>query len=35
VPARADVEPVGAYEPTMFGFGDAVRGVWPRDHALP
>jgi hypothetical protein len=29
--ARAD--PVGAYEPTMFGFGKYVRGVHVRDHA--
>ncbi len=35
VPAHADVRFVTPYEPTMFGFGDFVRGVRPEDHALP
>ncbi len=34
IPARADARVVGAYEPTMFGFGTWTRGVMPRDHAL-
>ena len=34
IPDRADVEPVGSYEPTFFGFGKYVRGVRARDHAL-
>ena len=34
VSARSRVDYVGAYEPTMFGFGKARRGVRPADHAL-
>jgi type 1 glutamine amidotransferase len=32
--ADASVEPVGAYDPTPFGFGGYRRGVRPADHAL-
>ncbi|HLU38220.1 MAG TPA: PVC-type heme-binding CxxCH protein, partial [Planctomycetota bacterium] len=35
VPEAADVDPVGAYDPTPFGFGTFRRGVRPEDHALP
>ena len=34
IPERSDVEPVGPYEPTFFGFGKYVRGVRAQDHAL-
>lgn len=29
---ESDVDVVVPYEPTMFGFGGYVRGLWPRDH---
>ena len=35
IPKRADVTPVGSYEPTFFGFGKAKQGVQAHDHALP
>jgi len=35
IPARSQVDLVGSYEPTMFGFGGYKRGVMPADHALP
>jgi hypothetical protein len=31
IPAKANVELVGKYEPTPFGFGTFVKGVRPRD----
>ena len=34
VPAKADVNFVGAYDPTWFGFGTHKRGVRPRDLEL-
>ncbi len=34
VPAHAEAEPVGSYEPTMFGFGEFRKGVWPEDVAV-
>jgi hypothetical protein len=32
---KSSVEPVGAFEPSMFGFGTWKRGVRPEHHALP
>lgn len=32
---KRSVEPVGRYEPSMFGFGSWQRGVRPEQHALP
>ncbi|MCP5111608.1 MAG: hypothetical protein GY953_12315 [bacterium] len=34
IPARANVDIVGAYNPTMFGFGKFTPGVKPSAHAL-
>jgi hypothetical protein len=34
VPAKANVELVGEYNPTPFGFGKYVKGVRPVDHKL-
>lgn len=34
VPAKANVELVGEYNPTPFGFGKYVKGVKPADHLL-
>ncbi|HRX82006.1 MAG: ThuA domain-containing protein [Planctomycetaceae bacterium] len=34
VPAKADVELVGEYNPTQFGFNKFVEGVKPEDHRL-
>ncbi len=34
IPARAKVDPVGAYTPTPFGFKRFQKGVKPKDHAL-
>ncbi|MEO8498831.1 MAG: ThuA domain-containing protein [Planctomycetota bacterium] len=34
VPAKANVELVGEYNPTPFGFGKYVKGVKPADHKL-
>jgi hypothetical protein len=34
VPARANVDYVGTYQPTFFGFGKFKRGVKPSDFAL-
>jgi hypothetical protein len=31
IPPRANVDVVGAYEPTAYGFGTFVTGVWPAD----
>jgi hypothetical protein len=31
IPARADVDYVGAYAPSFFGFGQYKRGVKPSD----
>ena len=33
VPAKADVNYVGAYKPSMYGFDGYVKGVKPADHA--
>jgi hypothetical protein len=35
VPAKAAVDYVGEFHPTMYGFGGFKRGVKPADHALP
>ena len=35
IPARAAAEPVGAFEPSAFGFGGHRKGVKPAEHALP
>lgn len=35
IPARSQVDYVGKYEPTYFGFGKYTKGVKPSDHALP
>lgn len=35
IPARSNVDLVGDYQPTFFGFGKFQRGVRPEDHALP
>lgn len=35
VPAKADVDLVGEYNPTQFGFKKYVEGVKPADHKLP
>ena len=35
IPARANVQTVGEYRPTTFGFGAYQRGVTPSDHAMP
>ncbi len=35
VPDRADVQYVGDYKPTMYGFKGYQKGVKPSDHALP
>jgi hypothetical protein len=34
IPAEANVEIVGTYEPTPFGFNKAKKGVKPADHAM-
>lgn len=34
IPAWNDARLVGDYEPTMFGFGSFVKGVFPADHNL-
>lgn len=34
VPAKADVTPVGAYEPLMYGFNGFRKNVKPAEHAL-
>ena len=34
IPERANVELVGEYDPTEYGFGGAKKGVKPADHAL-
>ena len=34
VPARANVDTVGTYKPTAFGFRAFKKGVRPADHAL-
>jgi hypothetical protein len=34
VPAKADVDYVGDYKPTMYGFKGYKRGVKPADHAI-
>jgi len=34
IPARANVDPVGEYRPTWFGFGKHTKGVKPSDHAI-
>lgn len=34
VPEKADVTPVGDYQPTMYGFGGFQKGVKPDAHAL-
>ncbi len=35
VPAKANVEVVGEFKPTMFGFGGAKKGLKPSDYELP
>ena len=35
IPERSDVDIVGEYEPTMFGFGKFRVGVLPADHSWP
>jgi hypothetical protein len=35
IPARTDVATVGAYRPSMYGFGKHRRGVRPGDLVLP
>ncbi len=35
IPPRANVDLVGQYQPTGFGFGKHLRGVRPADHKLP
>jgi hypothetical protein len=35
IPERSNVDLVGDYEPTMFGFGTHRKGVKPQDLALP
>ena len=34
VPDKADVQTIGEYDPTMYGFGGFRKGVKPSDHAL-
>lgn len=34
IPEEADVDIVGEYEPTPFGFDDFQEGVYPSDHAM-
>jgi hypothetical protein len=34
IPARSNVDYVGEYKPTYFGFGKFQKGVKPADHAL-
>ena len=34
IPARANADLVGKYEPLPFGFGKYKKGVKPSDHAL-
>ena len=34
IEAHTDVELVGDYEPTMYGFGEFQPGLKPSDHAL-
>jgi type 1 glutamine amidotransferase len=34
IPTQANVDYVGSYEPTFFGFGKFKKGVRPSDHAL-
>jgi hypothetical protein len=34
IPAKADVTPVGTFEPIMYGFNGGKKGVKPSDHAL-
>jgi hypothetical protein len=34
IPERADVNYVGEYKPTFFGFGKFTKGVKPSDHEL-
>jgi len=35
IPEASEVETVGAYHPTAFGFNGFVKGVKPSSHALP
>jgi type 1 glutamine amidotransferase len=35
IPARANVELVGTYSPSNFGFGKFVKGMKPSDYAMP
>jgi hypothetical protein len=34
IPARADVAPVGSFEPLPYGFNGFRKGIKPSDHAL-
>ena len=34
VPGRANVDIIGEFKPTMYGFGTHQRGVYPADHAM-
>jgi hypothetical protein len=35
IPEASEVETVGVYHPTAFGFNGFVKGVKPSSHALP
>jgi type 1 glutamine amidotransferase len=35
IPEKANVELVGAYQPSPFKFGGSKKGVTPKDHAMP
>jgi hypothetical protein len=34
IPEKSNVELVGKFEPTKFGFGGFLKGKKPADHAL-
>jgi hypothetical protein len=34
IPERANVDLVGEYHPTEYGFGGYIKGVKPAEHAL-
>ena len=35
IPPRANVDIVGKFQPTFFGFGEYTKGLAPSDHAMP
>ncbi len=35
IPPQSNVDLVGDYQPTFFGFGKSKKGVRPKDHTLP